>query len=89
MVGIDAELFKFDKTKLALYAISFPALNQPGRVYSNLNSTYYVKFWGNFTWNLSFYGSWDNQPPANFPGSDYGMTSGLGWTFGNYNSFNK
>jgi len=89
MVGINAGLFKFDKTKLTLAAIAFPALNQPGRVYSNVNTTYYVKFWGNFTWNLSFYGSWDNQPPANFPGSDYGMTSGLGWTFGNYNSFSR
>jgi len=89
MVGIDAGLFKFDKTKLTLQATSFPSLNQPGRVFSNVNTTYYLKFWGNFTWNLSFYGSWDNQPPANFPGSDYGMSSGLGWTFGNYNSFNR
>ena len=89
MIGVDAALFKFDKTKLTLTATAVPALNQPGRVYSNINTTYYVKFWGNFTWNLSFYGSWDNQPPAGFAGSDYGMTSGLGWTFGNYNTFNR
>lgn len=89
MVGIDAGLFKFDKTKLTLTSTAFPALNQPGRIFNNLSSTYYLKFWGNFTWNLSFYGNWDNQPPANFSGSDYGMSSGLGWTFGNYNSFNK
>jgi hypothetical protein len=45
--------------------------------------TYYVKFFGNFTWNLSFYGNWDNRPPAHLAGSDYGASSGLGWTFGN------
>jgi hypothetical protein len=89
MVGVDAALFKFDKTKLTLTATAFPALNQAGRIYDNANATYYLKFWGNFTWNLSFYGNWDNQPPLNFSGSDYGVSSGLGWTFGNYNSFNK
>jgi hypothetical protein len=89
MVGVNAGLFKFDKTKLTVGAIAFPALNQAGRVYSNVNATYYLKFWGNFTWNLSFYGNWDNQPPAHFSGSDYGMTSGLGWTFGNYNTYIK
>jgi len=35
------------------------------------------------TWNVSFYGSWDNRPPPTFSGSDYGTSSGLGWTFGN------
>ncbi|MGA8042152.1 MAG: DUF481 domain-containing protein [Terracidiphilus sp.] len=89
MVGVDAGLFKFDKTKLTLEATTFPALNQPGRVYNNLNTTYYLKFLGDLTWNVSFYGSWDNQPPAHFSGSDYGTTFGLGWTFGNYNSINK
>jgi Protein of unknown function, DUF481 len=89
MVGVNAALFKFDKTRVSLTAIALPALNQPGRIYSNVNTGYFLKFWGNFTWNLSFYGSWDNQPPLNFPGSDYGVTSGLGWTFGNYNSYSK
>lgn len=89
MVGTDADLFKFDKTNVTVDFITIPALNQPGRVYSNVNAAYFLKFWGNFTWNLSFYGSWDNQPPANFSGSDYGMSSGIGWKFGNYNSRNK
>jgi len=89
VIGVDAAMFKFDKTKLTLSATAVPALNQPGRVYSNVNTTYYIKFWGNFTWNLSFYGNWDNQPPAHFSGSDYGMTSGLGWTFGNYNNYSR
>ena len=89
MVGVDAALFKFDKTNVSLTATALPALNQPGRIYSNLNAGYFLKFWGDFTWNLSFYGNWDNQPPLNFAGSDYGMTAGLGWTFGNHNSFTR
>jgi Protein of unknown function, DUF481 len=83
LVGAQAQLFKFDKTNLTVSANAFPALSQPGRVYINTNVSYYVKFFSNFTWNFSFYGNWDNQPPSHLSGSDYGTSSGLGWTFGN------
>jgi hypothetical protein len=82
-VGGEVELFKFDKTNLTFTGSVFPAISQPGRYFANTNLTYYVKFFGNFTWNLSFYGNWDNRPPGGFSGSDYGTSSGLGWTFGN------
>jgi hypothetical protein len=42
-----------------------------------------VKLFSNLKWNVSFYGNWDNRPPPNFSGSDYGSSSGLSWTFGN------
>jgi len=83
LVGASAELFRFNKTNLTIAANVIPAFNQPGRVYTTLNANYWIKFWGNFTWNVSFYGNWDNQPPLTFSGSDYGTSTGLGWTFGN------
>ncbi len=83
MVGANAKFFRFNKTTLDMTAVVFPALSQPGRVYFNMNTSYYVKIFSNLTWNVSFYGNWDNQPPAHFSGSDYGTSSGLGWTFGN------
>jgi hypothetical protein len=49
----------------------------------NTDTPYYVIFFGNFTWNLSCYGNWDNEPPPHFAGSNYGISSGLGWTCGN------
>jgi hypothetical protein len=79
----DVEFFKFDKTNLTISASAFPSISQPGRVFTNTSVSYYVKFFGDFTWNLSFFGNWDNQPPPHFSGSDYGTSSGLGWTFGN------
>ena len=42
----------------------------------------YIKFTGNLSWHVSFYGNWDNRPPGNLPGSDYGTSSGLSWAFG-------
>lgn len=82
MINTDAKLFKFNKTNLDLHAMLLPALSEPGRVYFSTNASYNVNLFWNLAWNFSFYGNWDNRPPGNLPGSDYGTTSGLSWTFG-------
>ena len=63
-------------------AAAFPALSEPGRARFATNASYYIKMFKNLSWNVSFYGNWDNRPPANFSGSDYGSSSGITWTFG-------
>ena len=83
VIAANAKFFKFSKTNLDISAVLLPALSQPGRVHFNTNATYYVKLFSNLKWNVSFYGNWDNRPPPNFSGSDYGSSSGLSWTFGN------
>jgi len=83
LVAGQAQLFVFNKTNFSFNGYSFPALSQPGRVYTSTNASYYVKIFGDLTWNISFYGNWDNQPPPHLSGSDYGTSAGLGWTFGN------
>jgi hypothetical protein len=82
LIAADINLFRFNKTTLSVTAALLPGLSEPGRVHFNTNVTYYVKLISNLSWNVSFYGNWDNQPPAGFSGSDYGSSSGLTWTFG-------
>jgi hypothetical protein len=82
LLAADVKLFKFNKTSLDFAGVLFPVLNQPGRVKFNMNTTYYIKITGDLSWNISFYGNWDNQPPPHFVGADYGTSSGLSWTFG-------
>jgi hypothetical protein len=82
LIDANAKLFKFNKTNLDFNAILLPALSDPGRIYTAVTTSYYIKITGNLSWNLTFYGNWDNKPPANLPGSDYGTTTGLSWTFG-------
>jgi hypothetical protein len=82
VVSTNVNLFRFSKTNLSVSATLLPALSQPGRVHFNTNAAYYVKLISNLKWNVSFYGNWDNRPPAGFSGSDYGSSSGLSWTFG-------
>jgi len=83
LIGSDVRLFRFNKTNLSISATLLPSITQSGRVHFNLNTAYYVKLWSNLTWNISFYGNWDNQPPPTFSGSDYGTSSGVSWKFGN------
>jgi hypothetical protein len=78
----DVQFFRFSKTTLNITAGLLPAVSDLGRVRFNTNAAYYVKLFSNLKWNVSFYGNWDNEPPAGFSGSDYGSTSGLSWSFG-------
>jgi hypothetical protein len=82
-ISAQAKLFQFDRTNLVATASLLPALSHSGRVHFNLNTSYYVKIWGKFNFNVSFYGNWDTQPPPGFSGRDYGTSAGLNWTFGN------
>ena len=82
VIAADISAFRFSKTNLNVSATLFPALSEPGRFRFNTNATYYIKLFSNLSWNVSFYGSWDNRPPPGFSGSDYGSSSGLSWTFG-------
>jgi hypothetical protein len=83
LIGSEVKLFRFNKTNLSVSATLLPAITESGRVHFNLNTSYYIKLWSNLTWNISFYGNWDNQPPPGFSGSDYGTSSGVAWKFGN------
>ena len=83
LIATQVNLFRFDKTTLNVNAFVLPALSDPGRVHFNLNTAYYIKVWRKFTWNVSFYGNWDNRPPPGFSQSDYGSSTGISWRFGN------
>jgi len=82
LIATDVKLYRFNKTDLNLSAVLLPAVSEPGRIFFLTNASYYIKLTGNLSWNISFYGTWDNRPPGNLPGSDYGTSSGLTWTFG-------
>ena len=82
LIGGNVQLYRFNKTNLSLNAVLLPAVSEPGRVFFTTNASYYIKITGNLSWNISFYGNWDNRPPGNLPGSNYGTSSGLAWTFG-------
>jgi len=83
IISTNLRFFRFKKTSLDLDAVLLPSLSEPGRVYFKIKQNYYVKIFGDLSWNISFYGNWDNRPPVGLSGSDYGTSTGLGWSFGN------
>ena len=83
IIATEIKFFKFKKTNFNITANFLPSISEPGRVYFKLNQSYYIKLFSNLAWNISFYGDWDNRPPGGLPSSDFGTSTGLGWTFGN------
>ncbi|NWF82379.1 MAG: DUF481 domain-containing protein [Bryobacteraceae bacterium] len=84
MAGLFAgnlQLFRFKKTALELSASALPVLTEAGRVRTYVNSSYSIQIVANLWFKISFYGNWDNRPPATFSGSDYGTSSNVSWTF--------
>jgi hypothetical protein len=82
LVSTKLDLFYFDKTNLDVNAIVLPALSDPGRVHFNLNTSYYVRLWRKFTWNITFYGKLGQSSPPGFATADYGTSTGVNWRFG-------
>jgi hypothetical protein len=82
LIAADVKLFRFNKTNLNVTATLLPAVSEPGRVFFSSNASYYIKITGRLSWNVSLYANYDNRPPGNLPGSDYGSSSGLALTFG-------
>ena len=83
-IASEVRFFRFKKTNLNVASILLPAISagDRGRVRFNTNATYYIKLGRDLSWNVSFYGSWDNRPPGGVSGSDYGTSLGLSWTYG-------
>jgi hypothetical protein len=81
LFGTDLHVFQFKKTSLDITASVLPVLTQWGRVRSNVNASYSIQMIPNLWLRLSYYGNWDNQPPPNFSGSDYGTSTTITWTF--------
>lgn len=84
LLGVTLNIVHFSKMTLTFKASALPTFNSDGRTFYNTNASYYLKLFGDLNWNLSFYGNWDTKPPQGYSGSDYGFSSGLGWTFGNW-----
>src|ERR1700744_793364 len=54
LIVADLNLFRFKKTKLEANAVLLPAVSEPGRLHFTTNESYYLKVFGNLSWNLSF-----------------------------------
>lgn len=88
-LGIAAmyQLFKLYSPKLDV-SVQFgfnPSLSNEGRVRTELDTTAKVELIKDFFWSFSVYDSYDSKPPGSQDVNqkhDYGVTTGIGYTFG-------
>lgn len=74
-------LFRFKKTTLDVTVSALPVLTELGRLRTYVNTAYSIQIVNNLWVKFSFYGNWDNRPPAAFSGSDYGTSTSISWSF--------
>lgn len=84
VLGLDWRVYKFadDKTTLNASLVFYPGLTDGGRVRGRLNLDLSRKLSSSLTLTLSVYDDYDNRPPGE-PAvtNDYGIVTGLGYTF--------
>lgn len=69
------------KTDLNISLVLYPGITQSERLRGNFDTKLRWEIVSDLTWDLTYYYSWDNQPPAEAASSDTGITTSLGYTF--------
>ncbi|MGA7029944.1 MAG: DUF481 domain-containing protein [Candidatus Acidiferrales bacterium] len=81
LLGLQYQLFHFDRYTLNSQTLVFPGLSDFGRVRFTSNNTLSVKLSNNLYWNFSFWDNFDSRPPLNAQRNATGLSTGLGWKF--------
>jgi hypothetical protein len=81
VLGTQLNFFRFKTTNILANASFYPSITDPGRVRFDLNTSVKLRIAKDLYWNFGYYLDVDSRPPQNLPKTDYGSTSGLGWTF--------
>jgi putative salt-induced outer membrane protein YdiY len=81
LVGLQYQLFHFDRYAVQSQLLVFPGMSDFGRVRLTTNGTFSVKLSNNFHLNFSFWDNFDSSPPLNAKKNATGLSTTLGWTF--------
>jgi hypothetical protein len=83
MLASTYSLFYFRPTKsdLSVDLALFPGITESDRFRGNFDVKMRWEIIKDFTWNLTYYLTWDNQPPEGAASEDMGVTTSLGYTF--------
>ena len=84
VAAVQLQTFRFDfpKTDISTTFYVLPSLTEGGRVRLELNSRFRREVLRDFYWSVSFFDSFDSEPPlAGAERNDYGIISSFGWAF--------
>jgi hypothetical protein len=81
LFGARFSIFRFDSTHVTAESKVFPSVTDTGRyrVDSDINGK--IDLTHSIYWHVHIYSNYNSRPPANVSHSDFGVSSGLEWTF--------
>lgn len=84
VIGSDFQFFKLysPRADVVIQFFVLPNLTTEGRVRTELSVQSKIELMRNFYWTVSLYDSYDSKPPDVFSvKNDYGVVTGISWTF--------
>jgi hypothetical protein len=81
LLGLQYQLFRFDRYSAQSQLLVYPGLSDSGRIRSTTKTTFSVKLSNNFHTDFSFWDNYDSRPPQNAKGNELGISNSIGWTF--------
>jgi hypothetical protein len=81
LLGLQYQLFRFDRYSMQSQLLVYPGLSDSGRVRTTTKTTFSMKLTNNFHTDFSFWDNYDSRPPTNAKGNELGISNSLGWTF--------
>jgi len=81
MLGGAFQFFRFKTANFTASIRGYPSITDLGRFRADSNVSMKFQLIKDLYWNFSIYANYDSRPPESTVKSDYGFSSGLGWTF--------
>jgi putative salt-induced outer membrane protein YdiY len=80
-LGLQYQLFQFDRYNLHAQTLFYPGLTDAPRFRLTTRFGFSMKLVGKFHTDVQFWNNFDSQPPFNTKRNELGISNSLGWTF--------
>ena len=74
-------LFVPRRTDININLAVYPGLTNTDRLRGNFDTKLRWEIVGDLTWDLTYFYTWDNEPPPGAASEDTGVTTSIGYTF--------
>ena len=81
LLAVGFDWFQFSKAELQTSFKVFPSFTDSGRVRSDLNTSFSVKFAHDLYLRFSLWDTFDSRPPVNALKNEIGVSNAFGWNF--------
>jgi len=81
LLGLQYQMFRFDRYNLQTQLLVYPGLTDAGRIRMTTKATFTIKLVNNFHTDFSFLDNFDSSPPFNAKRNELSISNTLGWTF--------